>query len=104
MPSDGVFLQSRTARNSDTASSLHFVNNFFSLHSILRLTIQLCVCGEDVTCWKDHFFAKLANSADANCGPLSDTSTSGIPCLAKRDDNTRVTLRDVTDVRLSISM
>lgn len=34
---------------------------------------------------KPYSFAKFANSASENWGPLSDTATSGIPCRAKTD-------------------
>ena len=38
-----------------------------------------------VVCVKPYSAANLQNSIEENCGPLSDTTTCGIPCLAKTD-------------------
>ena len=40
--------------------------------------------GELVRWAKSHCSANLANSSLANCGPLSLTNSSGLPCVAKR--------------------
>ena len=38
-----------------------------------------------VTCENSHLAAKSANAALDNCGPLSDITVSGIPCLETID-------------------
>ena len=53
--------------------------------------------------FKFSLLTKFVNSVDANYGPLSKTTTSGIPCLAKRDANTHVPLLEVVIERVSTS-
>ena len=55
-------------------------------------------------CSKDQVSAKIANSADANCVPLSVTRTSGMPYLAKTSFISLITLLDVTELRRANSM
>ena len=54
-------------------------------------------------CAKSYFFAKLANSCGAYCGPLSLTTVSGTPCLAKAVLSAWMMLWEVVLMSLCIS-
>ena len=60
--------------------------------------------GLDVQCRNHHDSANWANSALANCGPLSVTSFSGIPCLANIAFNSLMTDVALVEYSLSTSM
>ena len=65
-------------------------------------------CGSfwlDVTCVNNYSFENSSNSAETNCGPLSDLKISGIPCLANMDLNARIVSLDFWDASsIDISM
>ena len=64
----------------------------------------VCWCpGLPVRCSKPHSLAKLANFSQANCGPLSLITMSGIPCLAKWHFNFFMTVLAFVSGMLSIS-
>ena len=44
-----------------------------------------------------------ANSADMNCGPLSDVRLSGRPCCANTSSRLEMTLEATVDFRMSTS-
>lgn len=48
-------------------------------------------------CWNPYDFAKVANSSDEYCGPLSLLTTSGIPWRAKTDLSAKMTAEEVVD-------
>ena len=66
------------------------------------ITLRVTLAASDV-CMKQSSLANRANSYDAYCGPLSETTDSGIPCLAKMDLRCRITSGDVIAANLAIS-
>ena len=56
-----------------------------------------------VHCTNPSSLKNRANSYDAYSGPLSETTVSGIPCLANMDLMCRITSDDVVSVHLVIS-
>ena len=49
-------------------------------------------------CLNPYVLAKVVNSCGAYCGPLSLTTSWGIPCLEKSDLRTEITAEDVVEV------
>lgn len=54
-------------------------------------------CGLDVTCSNFHFDMKSLNVFAVYCGPLSDSSISGIPCVENHFFSCLITSREVAD-------
>ena len=79
----GVFLSARTARYMSPLLSFALRRSrFASFTAASALPLVFWCPGLPVRCSKPHSFAKLVNFSQANCGPLSLITMSGIPCLA----------------------
>ena len=104
-PSVGVLRQSRSARHSDPPDALLLVKRRLTvLTAFSAFPLDCGYRGDDVTCLKDQTFANLANSSDANWGPLSVTKVSGTPYRENTIFISLMTLRDVTEVTRATSM
>ena len=83
MLSTGVFLYSKMLRYGSRPSRLAMsIRRFALCTNFSARPFDWGYLGLDVVCLESHSAANLANSIDEYCGPLSDTTSPGIPCLA----------------------
>ena len=80
----GVFRCANTARYRSLLVSLAFHRSRLASLTAASALPFVCWCpGLPGLCSKSHSLAKLLNFSQANCGPLSLMTMSGMPCLAK---------------------
>ena len=104
MDSVGVFRCARTARYRSPPVALAFCRRCFaSLTAASALPFVYWCPRLPGRCLKPHSLAKLLNFSQANCGPLSLMTMSGIPCLAKWHFSFFMTVLAFVSWRWSIS-
>ena len=65
-------------------SFLAFLMSFFTVFTALPAIPLDCDCpGFEVTWLNSQSRANLLNPSESNCGPLSENTVLGMPCLAK---------------------
>ena len=100
MSAVGVFLYSNSARY---GSSARLINFLASLTAASAFPFDWWWYGELVLCWNSQLWLNLWNSVAANCGPLSECTRAGIPCLANVFLQASTTFSVSVDVSSSIS-